>query len=226
MNEIKVASKIFDEISKIYDFFLNFATIGQIKKWQTFLVKNTPVKNYIIDLGTGTGEIVNIIKKYNTDSLCIGVDISFKMLKRANEKIGEKNKVLFVKASILDLPIKNNSIDNAFFSLTLRHLDIDETLKETKRILNKNGYISILEIGKPKSNKIYKSILFFGDKIFRPIGRLFFSKEEYDYFIESIRNSFTLDELENILTKSGFEKYKTKSFLFGIVIIAIYKKLK
>ena len=224
MNEIKIASKIFDGISKVYDFFLNFATAGQIKKWQKYLVSNTPIKENVVDLGTGTGEILKIVKEQSPDSKCMGIDLSFKMLKRAKEKLKNFDNVLFVKASILEMPVKNKSIDNAFFSLTLRHLDVYKTLKEMDRILNENGYISILEIGKPKSEKIYRFILFFGDKIFRPFGRLIFSKEEYDYFIESIRNSLTMEELEQILINYNFKKHLTKSFLFGIVMVVIYKK--
>jgi demethylmenaquinone methyltransferase/2-methoxy-6-polyprenyl-1,4-benzoquinol methylase len=224
LNEIKIASKIFDGISRVYDFFLNFATAGQIKKWQDFLVSNTPLKENIIDIGTGTGEILKIVKEKKSDSKCIGVDLSLKMLKKAKEKLKNHDNIIFIKASALNLPIRDEIIDNAFFSLTLRHLDIHKTLKEVNRILSKNGYISILEIGKPKSEKLYKFILFFSDKIFRPFGRLIFSKEEYDYFIDSIKNSFTLNQLEEIMFKYNFEKHKVHSFLFGTVIVAIYKK--
>ncbi len=224
LNEIKIASKIFDGISKVYDFFLNFATGGQIKKWQMYLISNTPIKKFVADLGTGTGEIIRIVKENNKYTKCIGVDLSFKMLKIAENKLKDYEDVLFVRASILELPIKDNTMDNIFFSLTLRHLDVKKTLNEVNRVLSKNGYVSILEIGKPKSEKFYKFILFFGDKIFRPFGRLIFSKEEYDYFIDSIRNSLTMEQLEEILKRYGFEKHKTKSFLFGIVMVIIYKK--
>ncbi len=226
MNEIKIASKVFDGISKVYDFFLNFATAGQIKKWQKYLVSNTPIKKNVVDLGTGTGEIIKIVKECKADSNCIGIDLSFKMLKKAQKKLENFENVMFIKASILDMPIKNNTIDNAFFSLTLRHLNIHKTLKEMNRILKDNSFISILEIGKPKSEKLYKFILFFGDKLFRPFGRLIFSKEEYDYFIESIRNSLTIEELENILQSYDFKKHKTETFLLGIIIVVIYKKAK
>ncbi len=225
MNEIKIASKVFDGISKVYDFFLSFATVGQIKRWQNFLVLNTPIKDNVVDLGTGTGEIIKIVKKHKQDTKCIGIDLSFKMLKKAKNKLEGFNNVFFVKASILDLPLKNEAVHNAFLSLTLRHLDTNKALKEINRVLSEDGYVSILEIGKPKSDRVYKFILFFGDKIFRPFGRIIFSKEEYDYFIDSIRNSLTLEELEKILQDYKFKKHKTKSFLFGTVIVAIYKKI-
>lgn len=223
--EKSIAEKIFDGVYKAYDKFLNFATFNRINSWQTTLIQNTPNGKYILDIGTGTGEIVKkIYEKVKKSSFIYGVDLSFNMLKVSKLKINQDN-VLFLKADALNLPFKKNSVDNIYFSLVFRHLPSEKIINQIKEVLNENGYVSILEIAKPKSKIIYNLILVFADKIFRPFGRLLFSKEEWNYFIESIKNSMAKEELTEFFEKSGFKLYFYESRFLGLIHLAVFKKI-
>ncbi|ACN98564.1 methyltransferase, UbiE/COQ5 family [Sulfurihydrogenibium azorense Az-Fu1] len=222
--EKSVAEKIFDSVHRSYDKFLNFATFSKINKWQETLINATPNGKYILDIGTGTGEIVKKInQKIDKNSYIYALDISFNMLKVAKSKIGGEN-ILFLKSDALKLPFKEKSLDNVYFSLVFRHLPALEITNQLKYVLKKDGYVSILEIAKPRSKILYNLILLFTDKMFRPIGRLIFSKQEWDYFVESIKNSITKQELLEFFKSNGFTTHFYQSKLLGLIHIAVLKK--
>ncbi|HIE60107.1 MAG TPA: methyltransferase domain-containing protein [Persephonella sp.] len=220
MANTKIASKVFSSVSKVYDKFLEKFTLGYIHKWQSKLIENTTVKETVLDIGTGTGEILKKINESYPNIYLIGVDISFSMLKLAKKKLPKAN---FILADAHNLPLKNQTITNIFFSLTFRHLNYKDILRSLKKILKKEGEISILEIPKP-SKFIYFLIIIFMKFIFKPIGILIFTKEEYEYFIHSIENSLTVKELVNLFEKNGFKTVYIEKKLFGLLVLAVFRK--
>ena len=62
MGKADIAQKVFNSASKVYDAFLNFTTLGLINFFQKKLIKNTPIGNVVLDVGTGTGEILKKIR--------------------------------------------------------------------------------------------------------------------------------------------------------------------
>lgn len=223
--EKSVAEKIFDSVHRSYDTFLRFATFRKIDRWQEEVVANTPAGRFVVDVGTGTGEVLLKIACKNKKSQLIGVDLSVNMLKKAREKLKTAGiRPVLIKADALNMPFKNQSIDSLFFSLVFRHLPSNEIISETRRVLKPGGYISIIEIAKPESNFLYSLIYLFADKIFRPFGRLIFSKPEWDYFVESIKNSMTTTEMHDFFSKNGFKSIYYKKRFFGLVHIAVFQK--
>ncbi len=223
MGQEKLAAKVFDSIVGVYDRFLNFATFNRIGKWQRELVENTPEGKVFVDVGTGTGEIVRKINEIYPKVVAVGIDVSFKMLMTAKEKIDGRN--IFIQASAYNMPLKKSSVDAVFLSLVFRHLSSKDSVTEFSRILKENGCISILDISKP-SKYIHRSALFFADKIFRAVGEKIFTKEEYDYFVESIRNSKSEEELEKFMKEFSFEKIYSSRKFAGMIIIAVFQKAK
>lgn len=223
--EKSVAEKIFDSVHKSYDAFLRFATFRKIDRWQEEVVENTPAGRVVVDVGTGTGEVLLKVASKNREPHLIGVDLSVNMLKKAKQKLETAGiRAALIKADALNMPFKNQSIDNLFFSLVFRHLPSNEIMLEVKRVLKPGGYISIIEIAKPDSKLLYSLIYLFADKIFRPFGRLIFSKPEWDYFVESIKNSMTTREIDNFFSTNGFKTTYYKKRFLGLVHIAVFRK--
>ncbi|MCX7760260.1 MAG: class I SAM-dependent methyltransferase [Hydrogenothermaceae bacterium] len=224
--EKSVAESIFDSVHRAYDRFLNFATLKKINSWQLEVINSTPLGKYVVDVGTGTGEILLKLSAIKKDLNLLGLDISLNMLKVAKRKLenqGVKN-FLLLKADALNMPIKDSSVDNIFFSLVFRHLPADKILYESKRVLVKDGYISIVEIAKPNSRFLYSLMILLTDKIFRPFGRVLFSKVEWDYFVDSIKNSMTRKELIEFFMKNGFKSHYYSKRFFGLIHIAVFKR--
>ncbi len=223
-NETKTASIVFDKIASVYDIFLNIFTFSLINRWQILLIKNTPSIDKALDIGTGTGELIKKIKKYKSPSYCVGIDLSFKMLQKAENKLKTYKDVYLIKASIYNAPFKDSSFSNLFLSLTYRHLDHQNFIKEASRILQKDGYISIFDTAKLKNEKLWKFFLFVVDKLLRPFGYIFFSKEEYDYFVESLYRSVSMEDIIKLFKKDGYDVVYSKSIMSGLAFIVIFKK--
>lgn len=225
-NEIKVASSLFDRVSRVYDTFLNLFTLGLINKWQNTLVKKTPLNEKVLDVGTGTGELIKKVKKHKSDTVCVGIDVSYGMLLKAKEKLKNEEDVYFLQADIYNSPFKDKSIDNVLLSLTFRHLEHERFIKEINRILKNGGYISIFDTGKIRNRFIWSTFLFLLDKPFRPFGYLFFSKQEYDYFIDSIKKSVSMEQLIKLFKSQGYTPIYSKKVMFGFGYIVVLRKEK
>lgn len=223
--EKSVAERIFDSVHRHYDTFLRFATFKKIDRWQDEVVKNTPIGEFVVDIGTGTGEILRKIHQKDRQAHLIGVDLSVNMLKKTREKLKQAGiNPTLIKADALNMPFKDCVFDNLFFSLVFRHLPSKDTILEIKRLLKTYGYVSIIEIAKPDNKLIYSMIYHFADKLFRPFGRLIFSKQEWDYFVESIKNSMTTAELTQFFKENGFKTVYYKKRFLGLVHIAVFQK--
>ncbi len=223
-NEIKIASSLFDRVSKVYDTFLNLFTFGLINKWQNTLIKNTPLNKKVLDVGTGTGELIKKVKKYKSDTICIGIDVSYGMLLKAKEKLKNEKYVYFLQADVYNSPFKDKAFDNILLSLTFRHLEHKKFIKEINRILKNNGYISIFDTGKISNRFVWSTFLFLLDKPLRPFGYLFFSKQEYDYFIDSIKKSVSMEQLIKLFKSQGYTPVYSKKVMFGFAYIVVLKK--
>ncbi len=221
-----VAQKIFDSVVKNYDPFLTTTTFGFIDQWQNELINNVPSGELFVDIGTGTGEIVKKVNRVYPETKVVGIDVSMNMLRKAIEKTEGDPRDFFVRASALKMPFKDKSVDAVLSSLTFRHLPLDEAAKEINRVLKDGGYFGILDIVKPPSRKLYKAVNIFATKIFRPIGTSIFSKEEYEYFMESIEKALSPDALRVALSDYSFKQEYQVTKFFGMITISIFRKVQ
>ncbi|NPB06756.1 MAG: methyltransferase domain-containing protein, partial [Aquificae bacterium] len=100
----EVMAQIFTGASKAYDFFLSFATLGSIHRWQRELIEAMGREGNWLDVGTGTGEVLKKLGSY--PHLRVGIDLSEGMLKKAKEKCGECH---FLLADAENMPFKEGS---------------------------------------------------------------------------------------------------------------------
>ena len=97
---------------------------------------------FILDLGCGKGNLLEILKKYK--SRLYGADISSEMIKYARERLG--NYAELKVADSESLPWEDNSFDIIVCTLSFHHYpDPGKSLNEMKRVLRKNGHIIIAE---------------------------------------------------------------------------------
>ena len=215
-----VAAKVFNSVSKRYDSFLNAATFGFIHKWQDELLSKTPLKETILDVGTGTGEIVKKVLQKSPSSTVIGIDVAKEMVKQAKRK---NISATFIIADATKLPIKNSTADNLIFSLTYRHIPQEKLLDEIDRVLKKEGTVSILDIPKPPAF-LYYLVLFFMEKVFRKFGEKLFSQEEYDYFLHSVKFAPSFDEIRQRFKERNYKEVYSKKRLFGLISLFVFQK--
>lgn len=144
----------------------------------------------ILDVGCGTGLLVNFL---NTNRLqALGCDSSIEAIKASQKNDSQKNIIL---ASATSLPFKANSFDLVTSISVIEHLTKNEALefiKESKRVLNKNGFIFLVTPN------------------FATPLRILFGKKWFAYQDPTHINFFTPKSLSNLLIKNGFKNPKTR----------------
>ncbi|RMH01260.1 MAG: methyltransferase domain-containing protein [Aquificota bacterium] len=214
----KVVQEVFSQVSKRYDFFLRLITAGGIKNWQEELLKNTPYEGNRLDVGTGTGEV--LLHSQNK-GLRVGIDLSFEMLKIAKSKC---KRCKFLVADAENMPFKDQTFGSITLSLVYRHLiDRKAFLKEAHRVLKEGGEVCMLDI-----NRFFLTpfLVFLMKFLIKPLGVLLFGSEKWEFFVHSLENSLSLEEVKEELKGAGFEVKYEKRMLFGLVYVVCARVIK
>ncbi len=142
---------LFSSISGRYDFLNHLLSLNIDKMWRKKLVRFSSVfaGARILDICTGTGDIVIEFAKSNSSSQCFGLDISEKMLTIAQmkiEKAGLNQQIRLMQGDAMHIPFDEDLFDVAFMGFGLRNLgDTAKGIRETVRVLKKGGKVFILE---------------------------------------------------------------------------------
>jgi len=100
--------------------------------------------NSILDVGTGTGDFIAILKDVFSKTKITGVDPDTESLQEAIKKYSE---VYFKEMSAEHLEFADNSFDLASISMALHHLtDIQKALKEMQRVVKPGGWFIVNEL--------------------------------------------------------------------------------
>ena len=124
--------------------------------------------DYFLDLGCGTGNMLKFGQKYYRRA--IGVDISFNMLKIAQNKGLE-----VIQGDILTLPFVPNLFNTVSIFSVLHHLyNYQPTLQEIYRVLRTSGYLyTDWDPNRPpKTNKIFWETYTFFNRSLSKLGQI------------------------------------------------------
>ncbi len=149
----KYVSKVFDYIAQrfapdeksIEKLIENFFSEGEIKD------------KSILDAGCGSGVASKYFAKKDAKKV-IGIDISYISLKCASKLVIPNNdNVIFTQANLLNLPLRDASFDIVFAVGILPYIeDIETSLKELTRVLEKDGTILILSLRRTALDNIFE----------------------------------------------------------------------
>lgn len=211
----KIVEEVFSEVSKKYDFFLRLITFGGIDRWQRELISMLSDEGNRLDVGTGTGEV--LLKSQNK-GLKVGIDLSKDMIKLAKEKC---RVCKLLAADGENMPFKDGSFNSMVLSLVFRHLvNRKSFLKEAKRVLKKGGELALLDINRFSLTPFFVFLMKFPLK---PLGLFLFGAEKWSFFIHSLENALSLEEVKKELTEEGFNVLEVQKRLFGVVYLLVAK---
>ena len=109
------------------------------------ILKNETKTKDVLDFGCGTGNFTEKVINFNPKKI-VAVDISEEAIKKAknNPSLNRKN-IEYRVENCEDLNLNSDSIDVAYGSGILHHLNLNKSLSELKRILKKDGKIIFIE---------------------------------------------------------------------------------
>ena len=203
-------------------------------------------KKSILDLGCGDGKqilaIYSYLKKKNKNRKfkIIGIDEHKKLVKNANYRIQNNNIKFKVGNFDKKLPFKSNSFDLVVSCFAIYYAsNINNTLKEIKRVLKKNGqlfFVGPMPNNKFEFNEIVEKAA--SKKIPKLIGSSRFSSEIFQKVYEKFDRA-RIDVFKNELvfdshipfydyTKSALEKKRGvyANFFKGMSQKMIFKKIE
>jgi len=170
MEEREKIIKTFSELSSRYEEVVD-SELSTFWGWKydafiDFMLDKTKIEDdeRILDIATGTGVIPRKLhQRENLKNPVIALDITFKMLKNAtikSSRAGITEKVRFTCASAMEMPYKNEAFSLVLCGLATHHMNVDELLSETYRILEDDGKLVMADVGASPLWKV-PGVLFF-----------------------------------------------------------------
>jgi demethylmenaquinone methyltransferase/2-methoxy-6-polyprenyl-1,4-benzoquinol methylase len=224
-------TKMFDTISGEYDGLNRLISLGLDQKWRDNVVDivagHSP--DVIMDIATGTGDLVIKMAHKTKASRLVGLDISTGMLEIGKLKVEDeqlKDRVEMVVGDSENLQFDNDTFDAITVSYGVRNFeDLERGLAEILRVLKPGGILVILETSVPQKFPFKQGYYVYSNLVVPTLGKLF-SKDRvaYGYLSKSASKFPYGEEFNNILKKVGFKKVENHLQFHGAS--TIYKAVK
>ncbi|MGK7881557.1 MAG: class I SAM-dependent methyltransferase [Crocosphaera sp.] len=170
-------ASFFDKWAPNYD--LIFTTIfyqSLHKRLLSYL--SLPHPSYVLDLGCGTGRLLNRLAKNFPDLRGTGVDLSPQMLKEARETNQHHPRLIYTQGNAEYLPFADNQFDAVFNTISFLHYpNPQKVFNEVFRVLKPKGQFYLVDFVR----------LYYVDSIsFSPGGINFYSPKQREEFADNV----------------------------------------
>lgn len=223
-------AKMFNNISRRYDFLNHLLSLGIDKTWRKKAVGvlQSIKPKQILDVATGTGDFALQAMELNPQKI-IGIDISEGMLEMGRKKIAAKNlqsKIELIRGDSENIPFGHNKFDAVTVAFGVRNFEnIQRGLSEILRVLKPGGMVVVLEFSKPSMFPFKQIYNFYFRFILPRIGSIVSNdKAAYTYLPKSVEAFPDGEDFLHILHDVGFKNTKCSSLTFGISTIYIGTK--
>ena len=149
----KLVQKVFSDVANNYDLMNDVMSFGAHRLWKKSFIDivNPSSGDKIIDVGSGSGDLVLEILKRKLNLTIDMVDLNKAMLLEGKKRI-KNDDVKFFQQNAETLNFHDNKYDKYLISFCLRNVtDIDQSFKEAFRILKPGGQYYCLEFSRPNS---------------------------------------------------------------------------
>ena len=218
----KLVQKVFSDVANNYDLMNDVMSFGAHRLWKKSFIDivNPSSGDKIIDVGSGSGDLVLEILKRDLNLEIDMVDLNKAMLLEGKKRI-KKNNVKFFQQNAESLNFLDNIYDKYLISFCLRNVtDIDQSFKEAFRILKPGGQYYCLEFSRPNSFVLANIYSYYKSNIIPTFGKIFSNnRDAYNYLNESIDLFPKQDELKKKIESAGFKSVKYTDLFDGILSI-------
>ncbi len=159
----KICSKLFDNIASI-----------------------CPAPKFILDIGAGTGFLMQMLSKHYTEAAVLGIDFAFGMNKFSKDK-----NLNVIQAEAKELPFKNNSFDLVASNLVYQWVS--------------NLDLAFYEVSRVSRKKAIFYFSFFGKETLRELRFAFEKTNRFNGVFKNSFNPIDLERLRFVLEKNNFK---------------------
>jgi demethylmenaquinone methyltransferase / 2-methoxy-6-polyprenyl-1,4-benzoquinol methylase len=145
-------ARMFGRIARGYDRMNRLMTFGLDNWWRQIVVRqiNPAPDATMLDIGSGTGPFLPILRQHAPHGIAIGADFVLPMMQSGLHRIDDRS--AFVCADAQQLPFADNTFDTVTAGFVIRNVsDIDACFREVLRITKPGGRFAILEVARPQS---------------------------------------------------------------------------
>ena len=218
--------EMFTSIAPRYDFLNRLLSMGQDKYWRKRAIDLLePIRHErILDVATGTGDMVIEVAKRNLSVQIFGIDFSQRMLDLGRIKIAQRGYNQAVSLQIGSgecLPFADESFDGVICAFGIRNFaDVQLGLREFFRVLKPGGRVVVLEFSIPQNQFLKTAYEWYFNLILPKIGNIISGHlNAYSYLPESVANFPSQKKFIKWIEKIGFKKVSFSELTFGIVSI-------
>ena len=213
---------MFARISARYDLMNRLMTGGRDIAWRRDVIRLADLgpNARLLDVATGTGDILIEALKQQPDMSAIGSDFTFEMMVRGRSKEGAQA-VRWNTADALHLPFPDNVFDAVTSGFGVRNfIDREQAFREQRRVLKPGRCAICLEISKPPRNLLRPFFRFFFNQIVPLVGGMISGQRDaYTYLPQSVNEFLTPDELKAIMERAGLHEVRYKRLMMSTVAI-------
>jgi demethylmenaquinone methyltransferase / 2-methoxy-6-polyprenyl-1,4-benzoquinol methylase len=219
---------MFGAIAGRYDFLNHVLSANIDRRWRKICLrevqKRVSVDNpKILDVGCGTADLSLVFSKLGP---VVGCDFCHPMLLVGAQKIthdSSRQSVALLGADALMLPFADASFDVVVSAFVLRNLgDIDQGLREMRRVLRPGGVMGLLEFGMPKSPLFSKLYRWYFLRALPKLGKLISGVDgPYGYLPASVQSFPRAEELKKKAEQAGFRSVEYKLLTAGISVLLL-----
>ena len=222
---------MFDTISGEYDGLNRMISLGLDQKWRDNVVQMVAAQqpDVIMDIATGTGDLVIKMAEKTNASRLVGLDISSGMLEVGKIKVKKEkldDRIEMVLGDSENLQFDDGTFDAITVSYGVRNFEnLEKGLSEILRVLKPSGILVILETSVPEKFPFKQGYYFYSNLVVPTLGKLF-SKDgkAYGYLSKSASKFPHGERFNNILRKVGFREVESHLQFHGAS--TIYKGIK
>jgi demethylmenaquinone methyltransferase/2-methoxy-6-polyprenyl-1,4-benzoquinol methylase len=210
----------FTDIAQRYDAMNRVMTFGQDLRWRHELVKGLNLKpgEKILDLGTGTGDLSFEALSQQPDCQVVAADFTIAMMRHGQHREGGDS-LQWTAADALLLPFPDESFDGVISGFLLRNVrDLDQALREQKRVLKPAGRLASLDTSRPKQNGLTPFIKIYLNYFIPLLGSLIAGNTRaYQYLSTSTQAFLSAEELAERMSRAGFHAVRFKRRMVGMI---------
>jgi len=223
-------ARMFDSISRRYDFLNHFLSLGIDINWRRKAVDALKDLQpaHILDIATGTGDMAIEALRLKPKKV-VGIDISKGMLEKGREKIKARNYESLIELQYgdsEDLHFADNNFDAATVAFGVRNFEnLEKGISEIHRVLTAQGRLVVLEFSRPTTFPVNHIFNFYFNKVLPKIGRIISrDNSAYSYLPASVQSFPDGEKFAEMLKKCGFNSVTWKALTFGISTIYVAQK--